>query len=129
MASVTVKGPERPLFFSVKGALVIAGNRRVPSVCYPILESERKTIESLAADGKAVVYRERVRFISGKAHSAADLRERAGKVRDRVKEKENGPVIIEKQKKQKKEKKNATVEVEPYVEIAVADDKEFSEAD
>ena len=110
MASVAVKGPDRPLFFSVKGTLIIAGNRRVPSVCYPILESERKTIESLAADGKVVVYSEKVRFISGRAHKAAVLSERAGKVRGRVKEKESGPVIVE---KPKKEKKHAVVEAEP----------------
>lgn len=57
-------------YYSVKNAVRIGGNRRVPSVCYPITGSETASVLDMAAKGQAFLYNERMRFVSGKAYPA-----------------------------------------------------------
>jgi hypothetical protein len=51
--------------YSVKRPVLINGQRRVPSVCYPIAPLSVKAMEQLAAKGTVILYDRAVRFVSG----------------------------------------------------------------
>ena len=54
-------------YFSTKFTVKMLGARYIPSVCYPIDDLIRPTIEALAEKGEVRLYPEKVRFVSGKA--------------------------------------------------------------
>lgn len=54
-------------FFSVKQGILVGRTQYRPSICYPLNLEMRKSIYDLAADGKATVYPNAVRFVSGVA--------------------------------------------------------------
>lgn len=58
---------ENSKFFAVKKVLKIGGKKHVPSVCYPITDDIAHTIDELVAQNLAVIFAEKVRFISGRA--------------------------------------------------------------
>lgn len=128
MPTVATVGAAKAAFYSVKDAVTIAGSRRLPSICYPILETERKTIEALQQSGKAVTYTERVRFVSGRPVSAAKLSERAQKKKGTVSQ-EVAPVVIEAKVEKKGKKGRHTESESPSVAVAEpeAASEEFSE--
>lgn len=54
-------------YFSVVHAVRIGSMRCTPQVCYKLADDMRGAVGKLAEDGKATVYVEEVRFISGVA--------------------------------------------------------------
>lgn len=66
--------PERRgtgLYFSVSAACVIGGVQRRVGVCYKLPGDCTATVEKLQAEGRARVYREEMRIVSGVAYPAA----------------------------------------------------------
>ena len=57
---------EEKRYFSTKFTVKMFGSRYIPSVCYPIDNHIRATVERLAKEGEAHLYPEKVRFVSGK---------------------------------------------------------------
>lgn len=55
------------MFFSVKVPMKIAGKTYIPCVCYPVSDFIKLNVDKLVAEGKAVLYSERVFFQNGKA--------------------------------------------------------------
>jgi hypothetical protein len=55
-------------YFSVKLPLRIGSMRCIPSICYELRMDHRQTIIDLVKKDQAILYEDRVRFISGKAH-------------------------------------------------------------
>lgn len=53
-------------FFSVRAPVRLGGKKYIPSVCYPVTPDIVGTVDALVGNGKAVVYAERVRFLSGR---------------------------------------------------------------
>lgn len=64
---IKVEKGEGGKFFAVKKVLKIGGRKHIPSVCYPLTEDIVGTINSLSAEGLAVIYPVRMRFLSGRA--------------------------------------------------------------
>ena len=64
---IKVEKGEGGKFFAVKKVLKIGGRKHIPSVCYPVTEDIVDTINSLSAEGLAVIYPVRMRFLSGRA--------------------------------------------------------------
>lgn len=61
-----IKMPDtKAKFFSVRYSTNIQGAHYVPSVCYPLPQSLRATVEEMAAKGMARIYPEKVRFVTG----------------------------------------------------------------
>lgn len=54
------------MFFSVKTPVKILGKIYTPCVCYEVADVLKVTIDKLVAEGKAVVYEQRVFFQNGK---------------------------------------------------------------
>ena len=54
-------------YFSVNYTTDIGQTRCVPQVCYRMSDEIRATVEKMAENGLAKIYREEVRFISGVA--------------------------------------------------------------
>jgi hypothetical protein len=54
-------------YFSVLRNVAIGGAVKRPSVCYPLSDDVAAAVAKLAAEGKARVYDEEVRFVSGVA--------------------------------------------------------------
>ncbi len=68
-------------YYSVTKPMRLNGVKRVPSVCYPIAQSEATEMEKLAEKGYVTLYAQRMRFQSGVAYIAdAD---------------EDGPILVE----------------------------------
>jgi hypothetical protein len=55
-------------FFSVADPVKIGGTLYRPSVCYPIPGSLEQAVAELAAKGRARIYQEEVRFVTGVAY-------------------------------------------------------------
>jgi hypothetical protein len=54
------------MFFSVKNTIRMGGKVYIPCVCYEADKSLEPTLSKLSAEGKAVLYNERVFFQNGK---------------------------------------------------------------
>lgn len=54
------------MFFSVKETITILGKAYRPCICYQLPTYLTKTVESLEAEGKVTIYKERVYFCNGK---------------------------------------------------------------
>lgn len=80
------------MFFSVKETMSILGKNYRPCICYQLPNYLLKTVESLEAEGKVTLYKERVYFCNGK-------------------------LIEQKKAKVKKEKKTEEKEVLPNEEL------------
>lgn len=128
MATIRVSNGVKPAFFSVKNPVMIAKSKRVPSICYPILETERKSIEELASAGLAVLYTNKVRFISGKPYEAESMAERVNAAKEKHQKKvdcivvtpemaepSQGTLIVKGKKKDKDKDKNTITESEVAV--------------
>jgi hypothetical protein len=57
-------------YFSVKHSTKIQGTRYTPSVCYPLSSGLQGVIEEMAAKGLAMIYPEKVRFVTGAPYPA-----------------------------------------------------------
>jgi gamma-glutamylcyclotransferase (GGCT)/AIG2-like uncharacterized protein YtfP len=60
-----MKNDDRYRYYSVRNPMKVNGQRRVPSVCYELPESAVKAMEALAAKGDVILYKTKVRFMSG----------------------------------------------------------------
>ena len=64
-------------FFSVKKSLTFGSKTYRPSVCYPLTADIYETVVQLAEEGNAVLYTDRVRFVSGKSYVVENVVEDA----------------------------------------------------
>jgi hypothetical protein len=83
------------MFFSVKKTIRMGGKVYIPCVCYEADKSLELTLSKLSAEGKAVLYDERVFFQNGKVIDRAKDKARKSQPKARKAKKEAAPVSTE----------------------------------